>query len=261
MFLRKKLVITNIAPLVVFLFSFSINQYFGNRGVFPIDSFSHFDLGFRVLNGEHPFKDYWLVSGPIVDYLQGLIFLIFDVNWQTYLLNASILNGILSFATYKLFASFNLKKSYCFFYAICFSILAYPSSATPFVDHHSVFFSLIAIYFLIYALRDEKKIYWFFIPVFLLMAFLSKQVPSTYVFISILIIIFYHFTLNNKRKNLETFLVLLISSFICLVLLLVFLNIQKIDFQSFLIQYIRFPQEIGGIRYEELKYGIKNIFF
>ena len=261
MFFKKKQVITSIAPLVIFLFSFSINQYFGNRGVFPIDSFSHFDLGFRVLNGEHPFKDYWSVSGPIVDYLQGLIFLIFDVNWQTYLLNASILNGILSVATYKLFASFNLKKSYCFFYAICFSILAYPSSATPFVDHHSVFFSLIAIYFLIYALRDEKKIYWFFIPVFLLMAFLSKQVPSTYVFISILVIIFYHFTLNNKRKNLETFLVLLISSFICLVLLLVFLNIQKIDFQSFLIQYIRFPQEIGGIRYEELKYGIKNIFF
>ena len=126
MFLRKKLVITNIAPLVVFLFSFSINQYFGNRGVFPIDSFSHFDLGFRVLNGEHPFKDYWLVSGPIVDYLQGLIFLIFDTNWQTYLLNASILNGILSVATYKLFASFNLKKSYCFF--LCYMFLYFSLS-------------------------------------------------------------------------------------------------------------------------------------
>ena len=261
MFFRKKSDIVKIAPLVIFIFSLSINQYFGNRGVFPIDSFSHFDLGFRVLNGEHPFKDYWLVSGPIVDYLQGFIFLIFDVSWQAYLLHASILNAILSVVTYKLFTRFELEKSYSFFYSICFSILAYPSSATPFVDHHSTFFSLIAIYLLIYAMKDGKRIYWFFIPVFLLMAFLSKQVPSSYIFISISIIIFYHFLFNNKNKNFEIFLVLLISSSICLILLLVFLNINNISFQSFLNQYIKFPQEIGSRRYEELKYGIKNIFF
>ena len=31
--------------IILFLFSLSINQYYGNQGVFPVDSFSHFDTG------------------------------------------------------------------------------------------------------------------------------------------------------------------------------------------------------------------------
>ena len=84
MFLKKKLYLKNSTVVVIFFFSLFFNQYFGNRGVFPLDSFSHFDIGYRVLNGELPFKDYWAVSGPLVDFLQALIFLTFDVNWQTY---------------------------------------------------------------------------------------------------------------------------------------------------------------------------------
>ena len=44
---------------VVFLFLFSIiiNQYYGSRGVFPIDSLLHFDNGYRLLNGDSPFSD------------------------------------------------------------------------------------------------------------------------------------------------------------------------------------------------------------
>ena len=62
--------------LIFFLFSFSllINQYFGNKGVFPVDSFSHFDTGFRILLGEYPFKNYWVISGPLIDYLQAIFF-------------------------------------------------------------------------------------------------------------------------------------------------------------------------------------------
>ena len=56
----------------IFLFSLLINQYYGNRGIFPIDSFAHFDTGFKILLGEHPFKDYWAVSGPVVDYFSVL---------------------------------------------------------------------------------------------------------------------------------------------------------------------------------------------
>ena len=70
LFNKKNLFIT----LLIFL-SLLINQYYGNRGVFPVDSFSHFDTGFRILLDEHPFKDYWIVSGPFVDYLQATFFL------------------------------------------------------------------------------------------------------------------------------------------------------------------------------------------
>ena len=51
----------------LFLFSLLINQYYGNNGIFPLDSFSHFDSGFRILIGEYPFRDYWVIEAPTVD--------------------------------------------------------------------------------------------------------------------------------------------------------------------------------------------------
>ena len=68
-----------ILILFLILFSLVINQYYGNKGIFPLDSFSHFDTGYRILLGEHPFKDYWIVSGPIIDYLQAIIFYFFGL--------------------------------------------------------------------------------------------------------------------------------------------------------------------------------------
>ena len=62
---------------IILIFSICFNQYFGNRGVFPADSFAFFDSGYRILNGEFPFKDYWVVSGVFIDYFQALLFLIF----------------------------------------------------------------------------------------------------------------------------------------------------------------------------------------
>ena len=67
----------NLFIVLLFIFSVLINQYYGNRGIFPADSFSHFDTGFRVLLGEYPFRDYWVVSGPLIDYLQALFFYLF----------------------------------------------------------------------------------------------------------------------------------------------------------------------------------------
>jgi len=66
--------------IILILFSILINQYYGNKGVFPVDSFSHFDTGFRILLGEHPFKNYWIISGPLVDYIQAIFFYFFGVS-------------------------------------------------------------------------------------------------------------------------------------------------------------------------------------
>ena len=90
----------NLFIVLLLLFSLSINQYYGNRGIFPTDSFSHFDTGFRILLGEQPFRDYWIVSGPFVDYIQAFIFYLLGVSWQTYVFHASIINAILTILTF-----------------------------------------------------------------------------------------------------------------------------------------------------------------
>ena len=75
----KKIVTKYFFAFLIFLIAVLFNQYSGNRGVFPIDSFSHFDTGYRIILGDRPFEDYWIVSGFFVDYLQSLIFILLGV--------------------------------------------------------------------------------------------------------------------------------------------------------------------------------------
>ena len=256
---KDKLNLKRYLPVFIFFFGLLINQFSGNRGVFPIDSFSHFDIGYRILNGDSPFIDYWAVSGPFVDYLQAFLFSIFDVNWQTYLLNASILNGLIAVLTYKLFLSFKLNKIFSFFYVICFSILAYPVSGTPFVDLHSTYFSIISIYIFVFAIKTEKLKFWFLLPFFLCFAFFSKQVPAAYIGFSIILLVIYNFILNEKKKNLRVFFTLAASTTILFLILSTFFYVNNINFQNFLDQYINHPREIGKNRYSNISYNFKNI--
>lgn len=256
----KNLIITNYFPIILFFFSIFICHYTGSRGVFPIDSFSHFDSGYRILQGDHPFKDYWVVSGPFLDYWQSLIFLLFGANWQTYLLSSSILNCLLTLTTYFLFLNLGLHKKISFFYAICFSILAYPSSGTIFVDHHSAFMSILALYVLIWAMIKDKNYFWFLIPLLAILAFLSKQVPSGYVFVIILLVFFYHLFFENKKKIIRIISITFFSCMLSLFFLIFFFKINSIDLKSFLIQYINYPGSIGTNRLENVNFNFKNLF-
>ena len=154
--------------ICLLLFSISINQYYGYIGVFPIDTFLFFDTGYRVLNGYFPFKDYWVVTGPLLDIIQATFFKIFGVSWFSYVLHASLFNFIIAISTFYTLVKFQLSVNLSFFYAFLVSIIAYPLAGTPFVDHHAIILSLLALYcfvlslktkfnFLLYALKNEKK--------------------------------------------------------------------------------------------------------
>ena len=58
--------------IIISLFSFFINFYYSRLGSFPIDTFLHYDSASRILKGELPVRDYWIVSGLIVDFIQSL---------------------------------------------------------------------------------------------------------------------------------------------------------------------------------------------
>ena len=242
--------------IFLFLFSLLINQYYGNRGVFPVDSFSHFDTGYRILLDEHPFKDFWIISGPFVDYIQASFFYLFGVNWQTYVFHASIVNAIITISTFIVLRNFKLGLIYSFIYSIFFSILAYPISGTPFVDHHSAFFSLLGIYALILGIRTEKKYYWILLPIFFIFAFLSKQVPSSYVIISAFLVLVFYSLVKKKIKWIKYVLFSLVS---LILLLFIFGNILGIGLISFLEQYIFYPQTIGEKRFSDFNITFNGI--
>ena len=195
--LKKKKIFYFIILLVC---SISFNQYYGYIGITPIDSFLIFNSGYDTMNGYFPFKDYYTTTGPLLDVVQALFFKIFGVSWFSYVLHASVINFIITIATFYTLIKFELNINYCFFYALLVSILAYPTAGTPFMDHHSAFLSVVALFSFILALKTKSNFYWFVLPICLGLAFLSKQVPAGYIFVivSILSIIYFSFNFNIK---------------------------------------------------------------
>ena len=89
---RNDLFVNAVFFVALFILSTSINIYYGNLGVFPIDTFAFFDTAYSILLNKHPFKDIWITTGPFVDYAQALFFKIFGLSWFSYLIHASFFN-------------------------------------------------------------------------------------------------------------------------------------------------------------------------
>lgn len=243
------------------IFTVFINLFSGYRGVFPLDTFAFFDTGFRVLNGEHPFKDYWAVSGPFIDYSQAFLFYVFGVNWLVYLVNPSILNVVLVLSTFHLFKKLNIGNNTNLFFCFCLAILAYPNSGTPFVDHHSAFLSIIGIYFFYFAILNNILFIWFTIPPIFSFAFLSKQIPSSLILLTFILSLFYHLILNKRDYNLKVLATLICSTIITILFYLFVFKIIELDLNMFLKQYIFYPLTIGEGRFEIFKIDVNKIIF
>ena len=244
--------------LILFFLSLLINQYYGNRGVFPIDSFIIFEAGFNVISGHHPFKDYWSITGPILDYIQSLFFLIFGINWFSYVLHASVINMVLVLYTFYFLSKIGLKTFYAFIYSLGVAVLAYPNVGTPFMDHHAVIFSVMALYSFILGILSKKNIFWFLTSVFLIFSFFSKQIPSSYLAVLFAIIIIFNFflTKNINKLNLLYLFYGFIFSFI-LIFGVVFIN--EIPLRNIIIQYLLYPMTLGENRIFGLDIDFKNL--
>ena len=69
---KSKINNTNFLNIIILaIFSFFINLYYSSLGSFPIDTFLHYDSSSRILNGELPSRDFWVVSGLTVDFIQA----------------------------------------------------------------------------------------------------------------------------------------------------------------------------------------------
>ena len=253
----KRLNYKNIFLILLLIFlSLAFNIYYGYLGIFPIDSFLIFDSGYYVLNGFFPFKDYWTITGPLLDYFQAFLFLIFGVNWFSYVIHAALINLILALFSYSVFVQLGLKNFYSFIYSVGVALLAYPHIGTPFIAHHSTIFSLLSIYCFILGIKNKNNFFWFLIPLFLGFSFLSKQIPASYIIIFILIILFFYFFYNFDFKKVYFFI--LGSLFTLLIFFLIFF-INQIPFDNFLIQYIFYPMSIGSDRIENLNFSLKGV--
>ncbi len=237
--------INSLFVIILFIFAFSFNIYYANLGVFPIDTFLHFESGYRILNNQYPVKDFWVVSGIFVDFLEAFFFNILGVSWKTHVIHSSVFNGVIASLTYLIFLKLGLNKLYCFFYSLLVSILAYTPSGTPFVDHHATFLSLFAIYFFIIAVKFNQNFSWIIFPWFLGFSLLSKQVPAAYFLILITILLI---TYCFVKKTVRPIYISFFSSVVFLLSFVLFSSIIELDLYLFIKQYFLYPLSIGTER-------------
>ena len=221
---KNKIILNYILVSILVFFSFAVNWNYAKYGIFPIDTFLHYDSSYRILEGEYPVKDYWIVSGFLVDFIQAFFFKIGEVNWQAYIFHSSLFNVAISLFTFFLLIELNLNKFYAFFYAVSIAILAYPVSGTPFVDMHSTYFCLLATYLIFLATKKPKKNYiWALTVLFFALAFLSKQVPTVYLIILYSPIILIHLVITKNFQAIKviaaTLLLVILSFYLILELL------------------------------------------
>ena len=115
---RKLINQNNFYVLVLSTISILLNGYYASFGVLPVDSFLHFDIGFKILQGLTPYSDVWMVSGVVVNYIQALFFYILGINWTSYVMHASVFNCIITLSTYFVLKDFKINTNYCFIYSI-----------------------------------------------------------------------------------------------------------------------------------------------
>ena len=103
MFYKKKFNTKFFYSIIILIFSISVNQYFGYFGVNPLDNFTIYNSGYLILEKQVPFNDYWVITGPLLDYLQAFFFKIFGINWSSYIFHASIFNFFFSIIIFFFF--------------------------------------------------------------------------------------------------------------------------------------------------------------
>ena len=231
------------------LISFSINHYYAFLGVLPVDTFSTFNAGYDVLNGSIPFKDYWVLKGIVLDFIQAAFFKIFGVSWFSYSLHSSTFNSIFALSTFFTLRKFDLEINYSFLYSTFASILMYPTYGIPFTDHSTAIFCILSIYCLCIAIRSENNIYWFFIPILMFLAFFTKQAPTGYFAILIILVSIMYF-INNLKK--EIFFFGFSGIILCVGIFLTYIYYKNIPLNNFITQYFLYPMSLGETRLEWL---------
>ena len=255
---QKKISLIFFYYFLIVVFSSFINYWTASDGVYPIDTFVHFDTAYRILIGEHPVKDFWIVHGLFVDYIQSLFFKLFGVGWNSYVLHSTIFNVVIALLTFQILKFIKLGHFLTFLLAICTSVLAYPVSGTPFLDLHSTYFSLIAIYFLILAIDKSKNIYFSASVFFFGFAFFCKQVPAGYIILGITVFLFYY---SCVTKSFSSIKFSLIGTSLFFLFFGIFLLQTKIELNDLFFQLIIFPASIAKERYAAFNLNLNNVFF
>ena len=163
-FLKSQFCTNLIIVAIIILFSSSINSFFGHRGLMPLDDLQNFNSGYRVLNGDFPFRDYYSISGPFLDIFQSFFYKLFGINWNSFILHSSFFNCLYSISIFYFLKYYKFSNKLALLYSLCSGILMSPTAGNPTVEHHSLILSTISLLLFIISSNEKYNILFVFSP-------------------------------------------------------------------------------------------------
>ena len=166
----------------VFVLGVAVNLYFGRRGFLPLDQSIAFDGGWRMLNGQMPFRDFTAPAGIVPAAMQAPFFALFGVTWFALCLHAAVVNGLLCVAVYGFLRLLQATEWEATSFAALSAVFFYPPTGTPFNDQHSFFFTTLMFLAVVAGSSDPNpwraRLAWFAVPPLFLLGLLSCQIPT-----------------------------------------------------------------------------------
>ena len=151
----------------------------------PLDQSIVFDGGWRLLEGQRPFRDFTTPAGLVPMALQAVLFKALGVTWFVYCLHAALFNGLFCVLAFRVLLRLDAGIPASASYAILSGVVFYPPFGVPYAEQHAFFFSLAAVAALVEAATAppgrHRTLALAALPWLLALAWFSKQVPSTLV--------------------------------------------------------------------------------
>jgi hypothetical protein len=195
-------------------FAFAFNWATGHRGIFLLDQSMIFDGGWRILQGQTPYKDILFPFGPITFYVQALFFQIFGVNWTAMVIPACVFNCVAAMSVMRIV---RLLSGGSWLLALCGGLATAVSFQAPFgtlwLEQTAVFFDLIALQAVVESLQTFglRQILWQTAGgASLALAVLSKQ-NYGFLFIPVVLAVVATAALPDLRRALQSVMLVLIG--------------------------------------------------
>lgn len=143
--------------VLITTFSYQFTFFAGEKGFFAFDQSIVFDGGYRIYLGQVPFKDFVIPFGPVVFWMQGIIFRWLGVNYASYIFGAAIVNVLASLCSMVILRLlFHQQKYVAYIGSVITAIWFYPPFGTPWPDQTAFFFSLLALMVMLFSLMTKQ---------------------------------------------------------------------------------------------------------
>jgi hypothetical protein len=175
-------IVDAIFILLLIIFSYQFTFLAGERGFFAFDQSIVFDGGYRIYIGQVPFKDFVIPFGPVVFWMQGIVFHLLGISYASYIFGAAIINVLASLCSMVILRLlFHQQRFVAYLGSAITAIWFYPPFGTPWPDQTAFFYSLIALMIMLASLMTRQYPAWVDKSLLLLsglltfIAFISKQ--------------------------------------------------------------------------------------